>query len=164
MNGRPSPLFDAFHYDHAVLGRGLFEIETQLRGRNIEAAKAAAGQLDRDAGAHIAFEEQFFYPVLRRLIGKQEVNRFYREHNEGLDLVRSLVELPARSELSDDRRRELLDEAVQMQRHVIECGELFGALGRIPLDEQATLHQQLLRFREQAPRWTEVNAPQEAGG
>ena len=156
MNGRTSLLFDAFHHDHAVLGRALYEIETELRGQKLEAAKAAAERLDREAGAHIAFEEQFFYPALRRLLGNEDVDRFYHEHREGFDVIRSLVSTPAGDQLSDKRRLELLAKVELMQRHVIECGELFGAMGRIPPDEQEALYAELLRLRERAPRWTEI--------
>jgi hypothetical protein len=156
MNGCTSPLFDAFHSDHAELGRGLYEIETELRGHDIEAAKAAAERLDRDGGAHIVFEEQYFYPALRRLLGGEVVDRFYREHGEGLDLIQSLVQIPAGDQLTDKQRRELISDAEVMERHVVECGELFGAMGRIPPEEQKALHAELLRLRELAPRWTEV--------
>lgn len=163
MNGCTSPLFDAFHKDHAVLGRGLYEIETKLRGHDIEAAKASAERLDRDAGAHIAFENQYFYPALRRLLGGEVVDRFYQEHGEGLELIRSLAQIPTGGELTDKRRRELLAEAELMQRHVVECGELFGALGRIPPEEQKALHAELLRLRKVAPRWTEIGGQEEMG-
>lgn len=163
MNGRMSPLFDAFHSDHAELGRGLYEIETELRGHDIEAAKAAAERLDRDGGAHIAFEEHYFYPALRRLLGSEVVDRFYREHGEGLDVIRSLVQIPAGGQLTEKQRHELLSEAEVMQRHVVECGELFGAMGRIPPKEQEALHAELLRLRELAPRWTDVDGQKEMG-
>lgn len=164
MNGCSSPLFDAFHADHAALGRGLYEIDSELRGRDVKAAKAAAERLDREAGAHIAFEEQYFYPALRRLLGDEVVDRFYHEHGAGLDLIRSLGQASATEGLTDQRSRKLLSEAELMQSHVVECGELFGAMGRIPLEEQKMLHAELVRLRGLAPRWTEVGGQKEMAG
>ena len=52
----------------------------------------------------------------------------------------------------------MLRDLEVMQAHVAECGELFGAMGRIPIEEQNALYRELLALREQAPRWTEVAA------
>ncbi len=155
MNARPSDLFEAFREDHAVLGRGLHEISQHLRGGNLPAAKACGERVDREAGAHIAFEEQFFYPALRRLLGNAEADRLYREHGKGLSVIKALAELPEGAKLSEAERRALLQDAELMESHVAECGELFGAMGRIPLEDQKALFRELLALREKAPRWTE---------
>lgn len=162
MNARPSDLFEAFREDHAVLGRGLHEISEHLRGGDLVAAKACGERVDREAGAHIAFEEQFFYPALRRLLGDGKADQFYHEHSRGLSVIKALVELPAGTTLREAERRTMLQDAELMEAHVAECGELFGAMGRIPLEEQKALYRELLALREKAPRWTEFAAKTEA--
>jgi len=156
MNARPSDLFEAFREDHAVLGRDLHEISEHLRGGDLLAAKACGERVDREAGAHIAFEEQFFYPTLRRLLG--DADRLYREHGQGLSVIKALAELPEGATLSEAERRTMLQASELMEAHVAECGELFGAMGRIPLEEQKTLFWELLALREKAPRWAEFAA------
>lgn len=165
MISQPSDLFQAFREDHAVLGRGLYEIETHLRGGDLAAAKADAERLDREAGAHIAFEEKVFYPALRRFLGDDEVDRLYHEHGEGLAVIRALAALEEGAALDEPARRELLRKAELMSAHVTECGELFGTMGRIPPDEQAALYRELVSLRQEAPRWTEIaTAGNDQGG
>jgi hypothetical protein len=52
----------------------------------------------------------------------------------------------------------MLHDSELMEAHVAECGELLGAMGRIPLEEQKALHQELLVLRAKAPRWSEFAA------
>ena len=161
MNARPSDLLEAFRQDHAVLGRGLHEISEHLRGGDLAAAKACGERVDRQAGAHIAFEEQFFYPLLRRLLGNAEVDRLYHEHGQGLSVIKALAQLPQRATLGEAERRAMLRDSEAMEAHVAECGELFGTMGRIPLDEQNALYRELVALRDKAPRWTEFAAKAE---
>ena len=156
MNARPSALFDAFKEDHAVLGRGLHEISEYLRGGDLLAAKACGDRVDRQAGAHIAFEEQFFYPTLRRLLGDADVDRLYHEHGQGLSVIKALARLPEGAPLSEAERRTMLQDSEVMEAHVAECGELFGTMGRLPPVEQDALYRELVALREKAPRWTEL--------
>jgi hypothetical protein len=158
MNARPAGLFEAFKEDHAVLGRGMHEISEHLRGGDLPAAKACGERVDREGGAHIAFEELFFYPALRRLLGDAEADRLYQEHGQGLSVIKALAELPEGAALSEPERRTMLRASELMEAHVAECGELFGAMGRIPLEEQKALCRELIELREKAPRWTEFAA------
>ncbi len=47
-----------------------------------------------------------------------------------------------------------------MARHVSECGELFGAMGGLPPEEQAALLATLEAWRAKAPRWSEISGPE----
>ncbi len=161
MNARPSDLFEAFREDHSVLGRGLNEISEHLRGGDLLAAKACSDRVDREAGAHIAFEEQYFYPVIRRLLGDVEADRLYREHDQGLSVIKALAELPEGAMPSEAERQTILQSLELMEAHITECGELFGTMGRIPPEEQNTLYRELLTSRQKAPRWTEFAAKAE---
>lgn len=158
MAARPSDLFEAFRQDHAVLGRGLQEISQHLKSGDLPAAKACGERLDRTAGAHIAFEEEFFYPLLRRLIGDAEVDRLYREHSQGLSVITALAALAEGAMPSEAEQQTMLQNSELMEAHVAECGELFGAIGRIPLDEQEALYRELLALRKKAPCWSELAA------
>ncbi len=154
MKGRPADLFEAFREDHAVLGRGFYEIAGHIRARNLPAAKARADRVDREAGAHIAFEQKHFYPALRGLFGDTDVDRLRREHDEGLTVIRQLQALSESAIVNEREWDRLLDKSEIMEDHVAECGELFGTMGRFTLEEQQTLLHQLLALRREAPRWT----------
>ena len=152
----PEDLFDAFREDHAILGRGFYEIAGHIRERNLSAAKARAGQVDREAGAHIAFEQNHFYPALCGLIGGVEVDRLRREHEEGLKVIRRFQELSENSTVDEREWDRLLEKTEIMEDHVAECGELFGTMGRFTPKEQQALLDQLLALRREAPRWTRI--------
>ena len=152
----PEDLFEAFREDHAILGRGFYEIAGHIRERNLSAAKARADQVDREAGAHIAFEQDRFYPALRGLIGGVDVDRLRGEHDEGLEVVTRLKGLSDSANIDEREWDRLLKKTEIMESHVAECGELFGTMGRFTPKEQRALLDQLLALRREAPRWTQI--------
>lgn len=152
----PVGLFEAFREDHAILGRGFHELSALLRTGDVAGAKQRAARLDREAGSHIAFEEQAFYPLLRELLGPADTDRLYHEHDAGLEVLRALAALPERFLLIEEERLRLLGLSEAMESHIAECGELFEVMGRIPPGKLDELLDSLRRFREQAPRWTEL--------
>lgn len=152
------PLFAAFREDHAVLGRGFHDLSQSLRAQDIAAARAAAQRLNELAGAHIAFEEQHFYPALVPLIGEDDVARLFQEHKIGLSVIEELLADGAET-LADAQWRSLLERAQEMEQHIAECGELFGAMGRIAPAERDALHRHLLALRRAGPRWTDLAHP-----
>jgi len=156
MKERPADLFEAFREDHAILGRGFYEIAGHIRERNFPDAKARADQVDREAGAHIAFEQNHFYPALRGLIGGVDVDRLRREHDEGLKVIRRFQELSESSTMDEREWDGLLEKTEIMENHVAECGELFGTMGRFTPKEQKALLDKLLALRREAPRWTQI--------
>lgn len=152
MREAKKKLFIAFREDHALLGRAFHEISTALRGGNTGRARTVAMRASGDAGAHIAFEEEHFYPILEPLLGKEEVAHLYAAHKDGLSVLRGLstateVELPERE------RHSLLAASEAMERHIAECGELFEAIGRISEREQEALLDELMRLRREKPDW-----------
>ncbi len=92
MTQAKSELLEAFRDDHALLGKMFRERSSALRGGNLQAAQKAAVKLDKEAGAHIAFEEQVFYPRLGDLLGEGDVACLLDEHRAGLEAVDRLVD------------------------------------------------------------------------
>jgi hypothetical protein len=148
-------LFEAFHADHAVLGRGFHELSQCLRSNDLAAAQQAAQRIDSNAGAHIAFEEEHFYKALLPLLGAAEVEKMYHEHGHGLEVVKAVMQAAS---LDEQQVAELLEKSEAMETHIAECGDLFAAMGRIPSEQQAELHKDLLKWREVNPRWTDYSA------
>jgi len=146
-------LFSAFAEDHAFLGKSFHELSQALRARDPDAARRRAARLDREAGAHIAFEEVNFYPTLASLLGEAEVQGMYQEHRAGLDVVQRLCELAPGSKLSEELRTRLLRDSEAMETHIAECGDLFEAMGRLTPSEQENLHTALVQWRLKRPSW-----------
>ena len=151
-------LFDAFREDHARLGKGFFELGQSLRAGDLGRAQAIARRLDAEAGAHIAFEEHHFYPRLRPLLGDADVDRMAAEHKIGFEVVKTLERQPAGEELSTNTRTKLLRDVEAMSTHIDECGELFGAIGRLDAAEQQSLLDELRAWRQKGPSWSEIDA------
>jgi hypothetical protein len=156
-------LFEDFHADHAVLGSGFHALSQCLRANDIEAGRRVAEDIDTQAGAHVAFEEEDFYPALVPLLGDAEVQKLYREHDLGLEVIHALLQPSAETGMDQLAVARLLQESEAMETHIAECGELFAAIGRIPLEEQSALRQRLLQWRELNPRWRDYAARRRAG-
>jgi len=149
-------LFKDFRDDHIVLGRGFGKISECLRAGDLEGAKEAAGAVDRDAGAHIAFEERAFYPKLAAFLGEEDIARLYDEHKTGLAVIMALISM--RPEERPDRQTilSLIAGSETMEQHIAECGELFHALERLSEDERVELLQHLRHWRAIEPSWHEL--------
>ena len=158
LDGDKHQLFDAFREDHTKLGKGFFDLCQSLRAGDLDRAKAIADELDLDAGAHVAFEEQHFYPKLRTLLDDADVDRMETEHGVGLEVIKALKGRSQDEGLPAATKAKLVQDAETMSTHIAECGELFGAIGRLDATEQQSLLDQLLAWRERRPRWSEIDA------
>lgn len=156
MPSEPKPLFRAFQEDHAVLGKGFYEIAACLRGKDLPGARRVAARLNQEAGAHIAFEEASFYPALARISGF-ETERLFDEHGEGLSVVRTLLEMSDTDDMNDEMRQALLANAEAMEDHIAECGNLFEAIAKMSAKEQQSLYEELVRWREKHPTWLDYS-------
>ena len=152
MTSGKKPLFRAFQEDHAVLGKGFYELSSCLRGKDLPGARRVAERMDREAGAHIAFEEECFYPALAKASGF-EIGRLFDEHGEGLDVVRTLLEMHDTDDMSEELRKELLANAQAMEDHIAECGELFEAIAKMSDAQQQSLYEELIAWRQKHPTW-----------
>jgi len=150
-----SRLFEAFREDHALLGQGLHRLRERLTARDAAGVRAAAEHLDRQAGAHIAFEEADFYPALEAFLSHREVDAMYREHAQGLALLVELMRVAEADLQIDDRVQRFLRRLDAMAAHVAECGDLFGAMGGLADADIDRLLSRLEHWRGVAPRWSE---------
>ena len=145
-------LLEAFQEDHARLGRDFNQLSCCLRAGDAVGAGAAARKLNREAGAHICFEEEDFYPALVPLLGKEVVRRMLQEHCCGFDVIRTLLDRSSDLPLPRDLSERLLVQSEVMEGHIAECGELFTALREIPLAQQQALYDKLINWRQQQPK------------
>jgi len=147
-------LFTCFREDHKVLGSGFHRLSERLRAADTAGACTVAQWLDAAAGPHIAFEEEAFYPRLVPLFGRQQADRMYDEHRQGLAVIRALINHKTAEPLDRTVCAELLEQSEIMEAHIADCAELFEAMGRIPIAEQQELHRRLLAWRQRQPTWT----------
>lgn len=150
-------LLKAFQEDHAILGRGFHLISTSLRAGDVRMARCAASEVDKRAGAHIAFEEEHFYPALVTLLGEARVEEMLVEHREGLKVILALEAQTTDAALPEEQQHDLVRASEAMEQHIAECGELFQAMGSIAEGEQAVLLEALLRLRAEQPTWSTLS-------
>lgn len=158
MTFAQNELLLAFRQDHARLGRGFHDLSSQLRDGDVDRAIETARRLDEEGGAHIAFEEKDFYPLLAPYLGEEAIERMRAEHGQGFDVLNAVLESPPGVPIGNDRRRDLVKASEAMEAHIAECGELFGVMGRIPPDMQNALYRRLVDWRQRRPSWTRVRA------
>lgn len=140
-------LLTAFQQDHAMLGRGFNALSCCLRAGDWVGACAAARQLEAEAGAHLGFEEENFYPVLASVLGKEAVRRMRQEHCCGFDAIHTLLSRGPTQPPPPDLWERLAAQTEVMEEHIAECGELFAALRHIPLAQQQALYDKLIAWR-----------------
>ncbi len=140
-----SALQQEFLEDHRRLIRELRAMLTSLERGDVASAVALAGELDEDAGAHMAFEEEVFYPRLARVHGQAFVDRMVREHATGQRAVKSLLSLAPGAVLAEADRQAIVQDLRVALGHVMSCGTMLSELdsGEAEADEQA-----LARLRE----------------
>ena len=140
-------LLEAFEQDHVMLGRGFNQLSCCLRAGDPAGACAAARQLCEEAGAHIGFEEEDFYPALVPLLGEETVRRMRQEHCCGFDVICTLLGRGPDLPLHPDLGERLLAQSEVMEEHIAECGELFAAVRDIPPAKQQALYDRLIEWR-----------------
>lgn len=149
-------LFEAFKEDHALLGRGFFELGQSLRAGDKTEIQALARRIDQSAGAHIGFEEEDFYPALAKVTDQDDITRFHHEHGEGFEVLQRILAWDEETELSQAVRGALLAKVLIFEDHIAECGEMFGLLGGMTPAEQARLFDRLQHWRALEPSWSQV--------
>ena len=157
MTSIKDDLIAMFHADHRDLGTRLHHLALRLRDRDLAGARESALALDEAAGAHIAFEEQDFYPLLRESLGDDTVERLFSDHRRGLNAVVRLADSAPDATLSDDTWAALLADIEAMETHIAECGELFATIAAMPESELSTLLARLKDWRRSQPRWRDLS-------
>lgn len=145
----------AFLEDHQVLTRGLSDIRSALAADDLDLASRLARSLDAAAGAHIEFEEGFFYPELRKLLGDEFVDRLYEEHAAG----KHAIELLATNLVSEQNRQELDRDLDTAMNHVLSCGSLLSHLEGLTTRRHSELLGELRACRSHGQAWTSLERP-----
>lgn len=151
-------LFEEFREDHAVLGKGFYQLAERIRAADAAGARHCADKIDREAGSHIFFEEEDFYPALKAYLSAEEIENMYREHADGRSLLQDILVLTDKALDSQDLQQQLLQRVQGMQTHISDCGELFGAMGGLDVNQQAELLRKLEHWRLKAPHWLDQTA------
>ena len=146
-----SALQQEFLDDHRVLISSLKEIIESLERGDRAAAVRRAAELDADAGAHIAFEEEIFYPRLAKIYGDDMVERMISEHQAGHRAIKTLLSEGNNEDFDSERIMPDLEVALD---HVLGCGTMLSELdsGQESADSKAL--ERLRELRSTAEAWS----------
>jgi hypothetical protein len=149
-------LMEAFHEDHAILGRGFHALRQSITAGDVDAARKIAKEIDCSCGSHIAFEEVDFYPLLKNYFSEAEVHELYQEHKEGLSLIEDIMKLDAEEMTFPEQQKSFLNRLDIIESHIDHCGDLFGFLGTLSQKQYCTLFARLKEWRKRRPAWTKL--------
>ena len=155
----PRSLAEAFLEDHQHLTRGLSGTLTALEEGDLATAISTANELDRQAGPHIRFEEEFFYPEVARSRGSGYVSQLFREHDAGRRAVLALVDHSPGRQLTQDEESRIRAGLREALDHAVSCGTLLSHVTTLDGQKQERLLKTLLRLRNEGGRWTARRAP-----
>ncbi len=153
-DGHAHSLRAAFLEDHRAMTRGFKRALDAVEANRMDDAVRAADDVDRVAGAHIAFEETVLYPRLREIVGDTYVDQLFDEHGEGRKAIASLLE--ARDGAADESAVDRGQVVAQLQTaldHAVTCGTLLSHVDAFSSAEQESMLARLLALRAGAPRW-----------
>ncbi len=153
-------LSQAFQSDHACLEQIANNLKEALCNRDIIGAREIANELDRKAGAHIAFEEIDFYPVLTSYLPEQQIEKLYLDHIAGLAAIELILNSNPPNEIDQRQIKTLTAHVNAFEMHVAECGKLFSSMGALSSIRLQDLWERLVYWRSKAPRWTEIGERQ----
>jgi hemerythrin-like domain-containing protein len=150
-----STLQQEFLDDHRKLTRDLKSLLASLERGDLGEAIAVATELDRDAGAHMAFEEEVFYPRLARVHGQPFVDRMVDEHETGQRAVKRVLDLQSGAELTESQHDELVADLRVALGHVLSCGTMLSELdsGESTADRRAL--DRLRQLRAEGELWSD---------
>ena len=152
---REQSLDDAFHEDHRHLTQGLSAILEAVKKDDLPSAVRAADDVDQQAGPHIEFEEEVFYPEVAKSRGHAFVARLHREHDSGRDALERLRRLQGRERLEPEEKALIVADLHQALEHALSCGTLLSHVTTLDSDRQHEILQRLLQYRREGRRWTE---------
>lgn len=152
-----SKLVEQFAKDHRQLTRKLADLLAIVRRGELQTAAEMADRLDREAGAHIQFEEDVLYPQVGKVHGRAFQEKLLSEHEVAR---RGLLHLrhATPEQLQDPQLRAEVVRALSTAAiHAESCGTLISHLESLPEDAQQAAQARLEQFRREGRRWTDLH-------
>ncbi len=146
----------AFVADHRVMTRGYVELLRAIKNRDFGSATQIAAELDRLAGPHIEFEQEYLYPEVQKIRGQSYASRLYDEHAEVLSAIVELKGLSPDSDPDDGQLSSWTEKIQHGLDHAAACGSLLSHLEAQSAPQQQQLLQSLRELREQGHRWSDL--------
>lgn len=148
-------LSDAFLEDHQHLTRGLSAILESLEADDLASAVRIGEELDRHAGPHMHFEEEYFYPKVGAARGRGYEAQLLQEHETGRAALQELLAQGGATPLDPEAKQRIISGLREALDHTYSCGTLLSHVTTLPAEEQQHLLDALLQLRAHGERWTD---------
>lgn len=146
----------SFTDDHQAMIRGYRSLLGALNDGDFAAASRLSVQLDRSAGPHIEFEEQYLYPAVKASRGTAYVSKLYQEHRQVLAAITELRKLTAESIPSDEELAAWKQSLESGLEHAASCGTLLSHLEVLSEEQQRSYLDTIHRLRDEGHLWSEL--------
>lgn len=148
----------AFIADHRKTTKALKNLKAALAANDDVGVQEAAEYLDRVAGPHIAFEEQWLYPLVAESRGDEFQHHMVGEHDEVLEALTEIRTCEGLENVSEARKAEWQKNLQTGLDHVVTCGTLLSHLSVLNESDRIEMLQRLKGLRDEGPLWTELVA------
>jgi len=154
-----SALQTAFLEDHRRLIQGLTAIVDAVEAKDWKRAGELAREVDSEAGAHMAFEEEVLYPRIAETRGRAFEDGLVAEHAIGQRAIKALVDLDPSTGMELEQRCSVLDELEVALGHTLSCGTLLSELAPADTDRDAAELALLEAYRRRPQLWSQRRYP-----
>ena len=145
-----------FIADHRETTRAIQSLKVALAAGDDVLMQEAAERLDHIAGPHIAFEEQWLYPLVAKSRGEDFHHHLTGEHDEVVKALSEIRASDALGNVSAARRAEWQRNLQTGLNHVVTCGTLLSHLSVLDEMERDEMLQRLQDLRARGELWTEL--------
>ena len=148
-----------FIKDHQKLTRGFAQIIKAVKDCKWSDATAAAKELNREGGPHIAFEEDVLYPRVAQSRSEQSVRHLYEEHQDAIAAIQFLSTHSEGADITPDTKVELVNKLQTSLDHAVSCGTLLSYLTVLDESMQDELLAKLEQHRAEGKSMTDLAVP-----
>jgi beta-galactosidase beta subunit len=148
-----------FVKDHQKLTRGFTQIIKAVKDCKWSDAAAAAKELNREGGSHIAFEEDVLYPRVAQSRSEQSVRHLYEAHQDAIAAIQLLLTHSEGANFTPDTKLELVDKLQTGLDHAVSCGTLLGYLTVLDEKMRDELLAKLEQHRAEGKSMTDLAVP-----
>jgi len=114
-------VIETFSEEHYRTRDNLLELSAAIEDGDLDRAEELVQEVNADAGPHFQYEEDSLYPALIPFFGEEKVKELVAEHDEAIAAARTLADLTAKDELTEEEKQAALRAIPDIMVHVSDC-------------------------------------------
>jgi len=150
-------VIETFSEEHYQTRDNLLELSDAIDEGDLDRAEELVHEVNGDAGPHFQYEEDSLYPALIPFFGEEKVKELVAEHDEAIEAARTLAELTAQDELTEEEKQEALRAIPDIMVHVSDCEGLIVYLEKADDEVFEDIQESIDEAHEQGLTLTEYD-------